>query len=50
MALHYSLGACAPVSQSGRIYKSYSTGCQGFMAVNQPSPRAQPESEVGLLP
>ena len=30
------------------ICYSYSTGCQGFMAVNEPSPRAKPEDKVCL--
>ena len=29
---------------------SYSTGCQGFMAVNKPCPRTSPSDSVRLLP
>ena len=37
-SMRICLGA---MNQSGGTYNSYSTGCQGFMAVNEQSPRAQ---------
>ena len=36
--------------RSGGIYNNYSTGGQGFTAVNKPHPQAMPADSVCLLP
>ena len=38
-----------PQIMKGDFYVIVIARCQGFMAVNEPSPRAQPEDEVCLL-